>query len=269
MKCNSCEMEINPQWKHAIEANVCPFCGKAAMDEHLKNLLASLGETMEKLQTYPDQLNDWMLSNHAFIKTDSPSLIKYVPEDLLQVSQKDVGFQQRKADQDKKFVVKVKTETGEEDVLAEKVQSEEKTNDFFRRAEAVKPGIDGFKNTMEKTEHLKQIVKQIKRGGGTMVNEAGESELVDPSLLIEADENAVAEYEASLSGGFIGSALPNDNDDEIPSIVEAMARQAGGGNNNKGMADLLKLQQQQEKMRVAREAVESGDTRGRGGFSRG
>lgn len=269
MKCESCSVEINPQWKHAIESNVCPFCGKAVMEEHLKNLLASLGETMGKLQAYPDQLDDWMLSNHTYIKTDSPNLIKYVPEDLLQVSQKDTGFQQRKSDQDKKFVVKVKTETGEEEVLAERVQSEEKTNDFFKRAEAVKPGIDGFKNTMDKTAHLKQIVKQIKRGGGTSLNEAGETEMIDPSLLIEADENAVAEYEASLSGGYISSALPNENDDEIPAIVEAMARKAGSGGNAKGMADLLKLQQQQEKKRAAREAMESGDTRGSGGFSRG
>jgi len=47
MRCISCTTEINPQWKHAIDMNVCPFCGKHIMEEHLKNLFAALSSTMD------------------------------------------------------------------------------------------------------------------------------------------------------------------------------------------------------------------------------
>ena len=69
MKCTSCDTDINPKWLHAISNNVCPNCGQHIMQEHLKNLLTSLRETMEKLQEYPNEVDDWMLSNFNFIKT--------------------------------------------------------------------------------------------------------------------------------------------------------------------------------------------------------
>lgn len=269
MKCVSCEMEINPQWKHAIDANICPFCGKYILEEHLKNLLSSLGEVMDKLQEYQDQLNDWMLSNHSYIKTTSPELIQYVPEAAQEASPKtDDGFQKRKIEQDKKYTIKVKTDVGEEDVVVEQLQSEEKTNDFFKRAEAVKPGIEGFKSTAEKTEHLKRVAQQIKRGDGvSLTDEGGKGETISPEQLEVQDEEAIAEYEASLSSGNIVSALPNlEEDNDIPPALLAMAGK--GGNPNKGMVDLLKMQQQQDRSRRSREAFESGDNRGKGGFSR-
>jgi Zn-finger nucleic acid-binding protein len=122
MECISCKVEINPQWSHAIDINVCPFCGKHIMDEHLKNLFGTLRETMDALQTYPEQLNDWMLSNHNYVKTDSEKLLNYVPKEMLTDLKKikdDKDFQERK-----KFTVKVKTETGVEEVQAESLQSE-------------------------------------------------------------------------------------------------------------------------------------------------
>src|ERR1700677_4568820 len=106
MECISCKLEINPQWAHAIDMNICPYCGKPIMDEHLKNLFATLRATMEHLQTYPDQLNDWMLSNHNYIKTDSDKLITYVSKDIIADLKKvkdEKEFQDRK-----KFTVKVK-----------------------------------------------------------------------------------------------------------------------------------------------------------------
>jgi DNA polymerase I-like protein with 3'-5' exonuclease and polymerase domains len=262
-------MEINPQWRHAVEANVCPFCGKAVMDEHLKNLLATLAETMDKLQTYSTQLDDWMLSNHSYIKTSAPDLVKYLPEDLLKSAAKvDDDFQKRKVDQDKKFTVKVKTESGEQEVVAERVQSEDKTNEFFKRAEAVKPNIEGYRTTAEKTEHLKRVAQQIKKSGSlSLVNEEGAGIMISPETLENADEEAIAEYEASLSSGHIVSSLPDPMDDEIPSVVLAMASK---GNAKQNAADILKLQQQQDRTRRSREAFESGENRSKpGGFSRG
>ena len=67
MKCISCDSEINPKWKHAIEQNSCPYCGQHIMDENLKSLLSVLTDAMERMQEYPDQLNDWMLFNYNFI----------------------------------------------------------------------------------------------------------------------------------------------------------------------------------------------------------
>ena len=48
-----------------------------------------------------------------------------------------------------------KTENGEQEVSVEKIQSEERTNEFYKRAEAVKPNIEGFSSVSEKTQHLK------------------------------------------------------------------------------------------------------------------
>src|SRR5579885_95705 len=114
MKCITCEVEINPKWKHAIDINVCPFCGQHIMEEHLKNLLTSLGETMEKLQAYPQQLDDWLLSNYNYIKTDSPNLKMYLPKETVKELRKELDeaeFQEKK-----RSVVKVKNAvTGEEE----------------------------------------------------------------------------------------------------------------------------------------------------------
>src|SRR5208282_6533600 len=126
MRCISCETEINPKWKHAIDINVCPFCGKHIMEEHLKNLFSSLGQTMDQLQQYPDQLNDWMLSNHNYIKTDSPNLKGYLPIDTIKEMRREIDdaeFQEKKS-----TTVKIKLPDGtEQDVIVEKRQSDAKT----------------------------------------------------------------------------------------------------------------------------------------------
>jgi len=38
MRCVSCETEIDPKWAHAINNNICPYCGKIILEEHLKNI---------------------------------------------------------------------------------------------------------------------------------------------------------------------------------------------------------------------------------------
>lgn len=283
MKCISCEIEINPQWKHAIDINVCPFCGKHIMEEHLKNLFSSLRETMEELQQYPDQLNDWMLSNHNYIKTDSSHLSEYMPKEMLKDLKKvqdDKDFQDRK-----KFTVKVKTEAGEEEIQAERVQSEEKTNEFFKRAEVIKnvpsgqpaPGASpgatpSFNHPTEKTQHFKKLVQQIKKDGAPSMNEAGEADLISPEMMDSADPEAVSEYQALMSGNEIVSALPDTGGDDIPEHIlaanQAIANSKGGGGAN--AADLFKLQQMQQRLQKSKENFESGSNRGGkgGGFSR-
>lgn len=283
MKCISCDMEINTKWKHAIDINVCPFCGQGIMEENLKNLFSSLCDTMEQLTEYPDQLNDWLLSNHNYIKTDSEKLSSFLPKDffdkieeaalekaqVLEKSKKhtdDVDdFEKRK---NKKFTVKVATDSGgEEDIVAEKIQSEEKTNEFYKRAEAIKPNIEGFKSISEKTQHLKAMAQQIKREGATVMNQSGMAGVISPEMMEMADPEAVAEMQAMMAGGdIVNSALPESeygSDDDIPSIVLNMANKAQGSGKS-SQADLAKLQQLQNRVSGSRKNFLSGG----GGFSR-
>lgn len=235
IKCISCEFEINPKWRHAIEMNICPTCGKSIMDEHLKNLFVSLSVTMEKLQQYPDQLNDWMLSNYNFIKTDSSLLPTYCPKEASKLD--DESFQKRK---NKKSIVKVKTESGEEEVETESLQSEERTNLFFKRAEAVQKSKE-FANAAEKTEYLKKIAQQIKKSGGTQrPSDDGENEMIYDG---NSEEVTIEEMQSVLEGGETYSSLPDIGDDEkIPSHILNMSKMAKGkGNKNQDMEDLQKL----------------------------
>lgn len=281
MKCVSCETEINPQWAHAIDSNVCPFCGKLIMDSHLKNLFSTLRETMEKLQAYQGQLDDWMLSNHNYIKTNSEKIVDYIPQELLDVLKKakdDRDFQDRK-----KFTVKVPTENGGvEEVSAEKLQSEKRTSEFFKRAEVIRTPSNQqplpnaapvFQSPGEKTEYLKKVAQQIKKAGSPILTDpTGGSMNLPAEMLEQADPEAVAEFQQMISGGEgISSSLPDSMDDEVPAgilaaNIAAAARKSGGGTSN--AADLLKLQQMQERVNKSKQNFESGENRGKGGFSR-
>ena len=280
MECISCKVEINPKWTHAIDINICPFCGAGIMEEHLKNLLTSLRETMEKLQEYPSQVEDWMLSNFNFIKIDSPKIGDYMPKEMLKELKKieaEKDFNDRK-----QYTVKVKTENGEEDVVAEKIQSDDKTNDFFKRAEVVRPANDrgsnqgendkSFSSVGAKTQYLKSLKKEIETNGAPAItNEAGLAAMIRPNQMGNADPAAVAELQSMLDdgGGEIASSLGTDDDDAIPSVVLAMASRAKGKTTNSN-ADIAKLQEMHNRVAQSRANFESGENRGGkgGGFSR-
>lgn len=285
MKCISCEIEINPQWTHAIDINVCPFCGKHIMEEHLKNLFGTLRETMESLSDYPDQLNDWMLSNHSYIKTDSPNIGKYMPADMLEELKK---VEESKMFRDKKesqrYPIKIKTENGEEEIWAEKIQSEEKTNDFFKRAEVIKTGGSGnngptkqqlgpnvFQSPAEKTAHLKKIAEQIRKVGSEGLGVDGNSMMLPAEMLDNADPEALLEYQQMISGGGPMSTIDSDSDwdDELPggdgilqaNMAIAASKMGSTGANAKDVAALNRLQ---SKVSGARKSMMTGG----GGFSR-
>jgi len=274
MKCISCETEINPKWKHAIDINVCPFCGQQIMEEHLKNLLTTLADTMQKLQAYPEQLSDWLLSNYDFIKTDSPNLRLYLPKEAVREMKKELDEQD--FEEKKRSVVKIKNpQTGEtEEVLVEKAMSDNKANSFFDRAEALSPSEkgkkDGPKSVAEKTQHLKRLKQQIEEEGAKAIfNETGKASLIRPEDLENADPEAVAEYQSIISGGeMIASSLVGDSDgddDEIPSVVLAMASRSKKSNSGAANeADLKALQEMQARASGAAKRLASG----KGGFSR-
>ena len=257
MKCISCESEINPKFKHAIEQNVCPFCGSSIMEELLKTLLVALGDTMQKMQSYPGQLDDWLLSNYNYIKTDSPNLIQYVPKEAVKEMKKELDnedFIDRK-----KKVIKVKVENGkEEEVVTQKAMSDARTAGFFERAEIIKRGAnrdddtgsdDGdtdpgeiydedegiqlnpvkssknprtFKSAADKTRHLKELKKKIEDEGSlAAVGETGMASTIDPENLANPDPEMVALFSSELGeGDIITSAIPPSGLDDEDAMAD-------------------------------------------------
>lgn len=285
MKCISCESEINPKFKHALDINVCPFCGEHIMEEHLKNCLAALTAAMADMVKYPEQLSDWLLSNHNYIKTDSPDIGKYMPEEMLKELKKlddDKDFQKRKDSQ--KFTVKVKTENGEEEIQAEKIQSEERTNDFFKRAEVIKTPnkqqqqsqeAANFQSPAERTQHLKKMAQQIKKEGSKgLTNVAGGSMMISPDMLADADPSAVEEFQQMIAGGEVASSIDTDLDDDLPggdfilqaNMAAAQAKNGGGSDGGYNAKDAAALQKMQAKINQSRKNINSGS---KGSFSRG
>ena len=273
MKCISCQSEINPKWSHAIDINICPFCGSNIMEGELKDLLKSLSDTLIALQKYPTELNDWLQSNFSYYHKDS--IIKDQVESLTNTPIKNNSSNKNvdEVDESKVFTVKVKTDSGEEEVEAHKIQEDEITNQFFKRAEAVKPNIDGFKSTAEKTEHLKRkrteyfkkITQQIKRAG-----DDDSSEYQNDSEDLDIDENgqSISDIDNLFEENNIQSSISSPFDDEIPPIVLQMANQTKSKGGYTNPADLIKLQNQYNKLSESRKNFESGASRGKGGFSR-
>lgn len=269
MKCNSCQAEIDPKWSHAINNNICPWCGSAIMEEYLKSLFATLRETMEHLQTYPEQLNDWMLSNHQFIKTDATDLIKYISDDLLKTH--TIYKDKNELPAQAKRTEKVLTEKGVQEVEVQTLKTDAQTNEFFKRANPpAKSGSGKFQNPAEKNQHLKEMAQQIKKAGSTGIIVSSEEMEQDTEVMSEDDSAAVSDFYAATTGGAIHSAIANTMDDDIPAGIlaanQAAAAQMGGSKS--AASDLLKLQQMRDRQQASRDNFESGENRGKGGFSR-
>ncbi len=288
MKCISCETAIDPKWKHAIDINVCPFCGKHIMEEHLKNCVAALATAMDEMLKYPEQLDDWLLSNHSYIKTDSPKLVDYLPEEIMQALYKKP--ETRGTDdpaEPKVSVVKIKMPGGgTQEVLVEKTQSEEKTNSFFERAEVLKGAgktsgkapkatdePEAPKSVVEKTQNLKKLAQQIRTEVSQgLTNESGLAVMMRPDMIDQADPDAVAEFQAAIgSGDIIASGLPpamdGGDDDESSMHNRVLANnirmaQKKGGVNAQQEKDMQTLQEMQNKVANAQKRM------GSGGFSR-
>jgi Zn-finger nucleic acid-binding protein len=66
MKCNNCDNEILAKFTHALQANSCPFCGGAIMDETLQKILSTLKDVFDEAGAYMPQIEDWLFSNFQF-----------------------------------------------------------------------------------------------------------------------------------------------------------------------------------------------------------
>jgi len=279
MKCVSCETEINPKWKHAIDINVCPFCGKHIMEEHLKNCVTALAAAMEAMDKYPEQLDDWLLSNHNYIKTDSPDLKNYLPKEAFKEIRKvldEEEFQEKK-----KSIVKIKTrdEDGnvtEQDVEVEKMATDDRTQTFHDRANNMlrqEKAVDGDpKSVAAKTKDLRAVAEKIKKEVALSSKaEGGVASMMSKEMMAEADPEAVAEFQSMIAtGDIVSSSLPaasDGDDDEIPSVVLAMAnmKKSGGADGGANEKDLRALANMQAKVQGGAKRLNSG----KGSFSRG
>jgi hypothetical protein len=280
MKCVSCETEINPKWKHAIDMNVCPFCGKHIMEEHLKNLLTGLRETMDKLSEYQDQLDDFLLSNYNYVKTDSPDLKMFLPKEVIKEMRKeldDAEFQEKK-----KSIVRIKTQDGdgnviEQDVEVEKAMSDNRTQSFHDRANNMlkqEKAVDGEpKSVPEKTRNLKATAEEIRKKLARDQEAGGVAPMISRENMAEADPEAVAEFQQVISSGdIVASGLPptsDGDDDDIPQVVLAMAsmknQKGSGAEGGANAKDLEALARMQAKVQSGAKRLSSG----KGSFSRG
>lgn len=287
MKCVSCQLDIDAKWKSAINNNVCPWCGQCIMEEHLKNCIASLASAMSEMMKYQEQLDDWLLSNYSYIKTNSPNLVNYLPAEVLQqLFKRPVEKSGPSLEEPQITVQKIKVPDGKggftvEEVKIEKTQSAEQTNAFFDRAEVLKGAgktsgktpkapeeSDAPKSVAEKTRNLAKLAQQIRTEVSQGVgNESGLAVMMRPEMIDQADPEAVAEFQTAIAtGDIIASGLPpvsDGDDDEIPGVIQGMANRAlkgsSGGSNDKDLASLYEMQ---NKVKNSQKRL------GKGGFGR-
>jgi hypothetical protein len=239
MECLSCQVDIDPKWKHAIDNNVCPFCGDHIMPEDLKNNIISLREIFSSFKDkYESQLDDLLFSNYNYVKIDSPRMKQFIPEPKIiyksvanQISEDEVS------------------EASKKDSTTVSIQDPETTSKFFKNA--------GASKTVSRTEELKSLVSQIKSNNPQLAALSSQSSFNEMS-----DEELVeSEINSSISSG-------HDNDDEIPAAVLAFANQSNKNNSTYNAKDAIKLQQMQQRINQSRKNMING-TGGKGSFSRG
>lgn len=235
MKCNSCSEPIDPKWSHAINNNLCPWCGSSIMDQNLQYLLVSLKETMDNLKEYPDHLNDWLFSNYKLISIDSPDIANYVPKEML------------KTKHEKKQSVDTQPST------PEKAAADERTNEFFKRAGAISKS--GGITMAEKSEHLKNILKKVQSAGSNASSEENAEFETQKQMVMQDDyiSSSISEDENDYY----------DQDDDEEAIPMAVLNMSKGIKSTNNAADVLKIFDQKRK------AALNNFKSGGGSFSRG
>lgn len=68
MKCQSCGVDIPPEWVKAIQKNECPACEGEIMDSGSQELLQELSAAMEQMPNDPRGIAGWLLSNYTVTK---------------------------------------------------------------------------------------------------------------------------------------------------------------------------------------------------------
>lgn len=233
MKCNSCEANIDPKWKHAIENNVCPFCGEVIMEEHLKTLLSDARNILDELNgNYKEQFVEWAKKNYNLVYVEDQQQLERIE----------------------------KTKTIESGMKRD-------NNDFFKRAEVKpkeKPQVAAFARA-DKDNRLKKLAQKI----SDQNEEAEYPEDISAIQISEEDSQPADDYELERAKELISRTYgvsSDPDDEEIPQVIADMARLKGAKDYN--AKDVFKLQQSFAKTQESREYVRNGGGGKKGSFSR-
>ena len=267
MKCNSCKAEIDTKWKFAIDRNSCPFCGEEILPVELKEKIDAINTLFNSFpQAYLSDIEDWLFSHFNLVKINSEKFFNLMPPkiDVEKLkSEWEESFSKNQKTSEKSFENLLAEDEDDKDPSLLKKHDQNITDQFFKRT--------GVNNPGERTEKLKSLVKQIKKGTNT--NLIQEEEFEDD----ESDEDSdfsdqelnklqlTTVAESFDSKNLINSSLQSsdeDDDDDVPmALVSAMKNMKNGNGNNK---DLIALQQMQSKNKSSKNRMLSG----RGAFSR-
>lgn len=218
MKCESCEVQIDPKWKNAIEKNECPFCGECIMDNNLKDLLLSAKEIFDELmeENYKDAFIDWIKANYNFV------LFK----------NKNVELESNKPDQSQ----------GEE----KKVQGPRSVDYFLNIAK--KQNL-----VSNKEDRIQGAMSKISASAG---GESGSLSIEAQIRQDNPGIKPLSINEIDQFASMIGGVDPS-GDEDIPQVVLDMASIAKNNPKDYNTKDVHFLQNQFNKQRDASEAMYS------------
>jgi len=248
MKCKSCREEVSQKFSHAITTNACPYCGQEIVPVELQVLLSELKEVMLATDQYHDEIFDWLKFHYGLISRDGDEY------KALQEKAELASKMPFKAAAIKHIDPKaVQLDHNGNQISGETSQEQAITDGFMQRAQV---------KTLTQQDRYRDIVNQIKKHGVAAPTSGG--------MTVEADPEEAALMEAELSGGLpsIGSGLMSndfeDDGEEIPAVVQAMAQSAGAGPHGAdyNAKDVAKLQALQGKAARAKSAMASGGSVG-------
>lgn len=219
MKCESCNVQIDPKWKNAIEKNECPFCGEFIMDNNLKELLLEAKDIFDNLmqENYKDAFVDWIKANYNFVLFNN----KIAPDQNAS-----------------------NTSTKDEVVLNKKGPI---PLDFFLK-NAKGPNI----NKDEKENRIQGAMSKISSSGEAGGGLSLESHLRKEFPGIEPlSHNELADISSAVGDS-------SYTDAEIPQVVIDMAEMARNNPKDYNPRHISILQQQFDKQRESSEAINIG-----------
>ena len=73
----SCSVEIPPNFKSAIQNNLCPSCNGPIMSDPALELLDEIKEAFQKMPNDPEGLAGWLLSNYEMRKIGSAEPVQF------------------------------------------------------------------------------------------------------------------------------------------------------------------------------------------------
>jgi hypothetical protein len=257
------------------------------LPDKLKGLLTTLADTLAQLQEFPEQLDDWLLSNYSYIKTSSPELSSFLPKETIKSLNKAINDEE--CQEKKTEIVKMKIDGKMQDIVCEKLQSEKRTKEIFDRTEIIK-GIgksagqgpkdpnapEPPKSIAERTQYLKAINEQIKKEAkqGFIDQDHLASMIEMEGAATDGPTPEVAELQAAITGtDVISSAIPDaQTDDDEPigmNVVAALAQRVGSGSKQSAQEkDLASLRKIHDKVLHGQAHMLSGEAVSKGGFTR-